>query len=292
MPPPILAVMNQKGGIGKTTVARLASEYFAKRGRRVLGLDADPQCNYSSRFLPMERGVNLSLAPPTHPNFDPANKAWANFPAAPPGYWSLAQLYSLGYAEPYPTQIKNLSIIPGHTHDMAGFLADVKQANMETTVIDHLQAVLNDDFYTANFDLIIIDTGPQASTINKSVLHAATHLLIPTQLHPSSIEAMMQMAAAWKTECGYRTADNPLVIAGILPTHYNPRATQQQHHLQTLAQTKGTRRLIMPPMRSMTTYQTASTTYESKSLFELHAAHPCRQNATPVFESLRKTLGL
>lgn len=289
----ILAIMNHKGGVGKTTVTRLASEHFARSGKRVLGIDTDPQCNYSARFLDMTRDPGTrSLAPPPHPDFKPQNETWASFPSAPPGYWSIAQLYSLGYIEPYPTRLKKLSIIPSHSDDLKTFLGEVETAHIENQVINHLKTILSDHYFALNFDLIIIDTPTQVSALTRSVLHAATHLLIPTQLHPNSIEGMMDMAQAWQLERACRSTDNPLTITGILPTRYNPHAAQQQQLLRSLSQIDGTRRYLLPAMRHMTTYETASATYESKSLFDLHPANPCRKNATQVFNAIKKGLSL
>jgi chromosome partitioning protein len=46
-------VVQDKDGVGKATVAKLLSEYFGMHGRGVLGIDLDPQGNYSVRFLEM-----------------------------------------------------------------------------------------------------------------------------------------------------------------------------------------------------------------------------------------------
>lgn len=290
--PIILAIMNYKGGVGKTTIARLASEYLARDGSRVLGIDTDPQCNYSDRYLSMERNLEGELLPPQHPNFNPENEIWASFPSAPPGYWSIAQLYALGYVEPYPTKIENLSIIPGHTAEMASLMGNIRHFKLEDPILEILKSVLSDGYFSSNFDVIIIDTGAHSSIINNSVLHAATHLIIPTQLHPNSIEGMVHMSRQWRLEQAKRTPGNPLTIAGILPTHYNPRATQQHHHLKSLIETKETQRYIMPPMQSMITYQTASATLDGKSLFNMHPSSACLKNAIQVLESIRTSLAL
>ena len=50
----VLAIVQNKGGVGKTTVARILTEYFGMQGIRVLGIDLDPQCNFSRRFLTMQ----------------------------------------------------------------------------------------------------------------------------------------------------------------------------------------------------------------------------------------------
>ena len=51
----IIAVVNNKGGVGKTTTSRILAEYFSiVKNERVLALDMDPQANFSNRYLKME----------------------------------------------------------------------------------------------------------------------------------------------------------------------------------------------------------------------------------------------
>ena len=68
----ILATVQNKGGVGKTTICRLLCEYLCRKNKRVLGIDLDSQCNFSRRFLTMEiDNTDLDgVLPPIHPDFD------------------------------------------------------------------------------------------------------------------------------------------------------------------------------------------------------------------------------
>ena len=70
----IIAVVNNKGGVGKTTTSRILAEYFSiVKNERVLALDMDPQANFSNRYLKMEIDPyqQEGRIPPLHSNYDP-----------------------------------------------------------------------------------------------------------------------------------------------------------------------------------------------------------------------------
>lgn len=284
--------MNHKGGVGKTTLARLISEYFARKGRNVLGLDTDPQCNYSTRYLSMHRSSDTqSITPPNHPDFNPDNPLWDTFPTPPPGYWSTAQLYALGYAAPYPTRIKNLSIIPAHTTDLTTLLQSISQARIESDITPYLSDILGADEY-ADYDLIVIDTPPGSSSLNASILHAATHLIIPSELHENSLAGLATMINAWKAEADIRPASRPLTLAGIIPTLYNPHSSTEKYLLGTLEESDLIAPYLLHSMRRLITYQTASIAYTDgkKSLFDMHKNNPCRKEAANLIDSLESRI--
>jgi len=285
--------MNQKGGVAKTTLARLASEYFARQGWRVLGIDSDPQANYSCRYLHMQRRADtLGIIPPRHPDFDPADTFWKSFSAPPPGYWSSAHLYTFGYAIPYPTAIKKLHIIPAHTHDIEDLLLKIEYSRIQAHVVPHLANIFADAYFTERFDLVIIDTPPQTSPLNQSVLRAASHLLIPTEMHENALSGLMSAAAAWRVENHSRSTDNPLRLAGVVPTRYNPASSEHVRRLAALNQTEGVAPYLLPPMRQFLTYQNTSVSRDQqKSLFDLHKKNLCRADALRLFRALAKRLG-
>ena len=70
---PVLAVLNQKGGVGKTTVSSVLAEYASvKLGLRVLVVDLDMQCNSSDYWVGMEPAPTATggQLPPRHPDYD------------------------------------------------------------------------------------------------------------------------------------------------------------------------------------------------------------------------------
>ena len=108
----ILVVGMHKGGVGKTLLSRLFSEYFPQKGYRTLGIDLDNQCNYSRRFINMDIDHNSveGILPPIHPLYDPLDPEDKNWN----GRSSAADSVFDGPVLPYSTKYENLQIAPGH----------------------------------------------------------------------------------------------------------------------------------------------------------------------------------
>lgn len=273
----VLTIGNHKGGVAKTTLSKLLTEFCVREGKRVLGIDIDPQCNFSARFVQM---TGDGGTPPFHPNFDPKDPTWDELPFAPPGYWSIAEFFRLGYAEPYPTDSPNLHFIPSHKRELTSFLEQVERNNIQEAVVEHMRAMLSIDYYQEEFDLVIIDTPPQTSALTASAARAATHLLIPTEMQEDSVAGMADMAQLWQAENQVRDI-NKLQLVGILATKYDPQSAAQRRTMEQLNQNKilGDK-LIFPPMRYLQTYANSSSTYANpRSLFEMHENTSARAEA-------------
>jgi len=273
----VLTISNHKGGVAKTTLSKLLTEFGVRNGIRVLGIDIDPQCNFSARFVQMSSDGG---APPQHPNFDPSDPAWEDLPYAPPGYWSIAEFFRLGYAEPYPTDYKNLHFIPSHKRELTTFLEQVERSNIQEAVVEHMKEMLSMDYYQEEFDLAIIDTPPQTSALTASAARAATHLLIPTEMQEDSVAGMADMAQLWQAE--NQTRQNAkLKLIGILATKYDPQSAAQRRTLEQLSNNAilGDK-IINPPMRYLQTYANSSATYSNpRSLFDMHENTPAKMEA-------------
>jgi len=234
-----------------------------------------------------------ALSPPPHPDFNPDDPDWERLASAPPGYWSIAQLYMLGFVEPYSTQYENLDVIPSHTTDLTRFLQDVKKSEIDAAVIGHLAEILNDEYFQSNYDIAIIDTPPQVSPITSSVVRAATHILIPTEMQEDSIQGMVAMATVWRNENYRRSQENELKMAGILPTKYNQHASLQKQYYKDLCENEEINKYLLTPMRHMITYQTSSASFsDPKSLFDLHENNICRQEAVGMCKEIIARIGL
>lgn len=283
----VLSIMNHKGGVGKTTLSKLISEWGVRQGLRVLGIDMDPQANFSTRFIEMIEEDGRPSVPPIHPDFDPDDPDWDELPAPPPGFWSIAQLFRLGYVEPYPTLYENMMFIPSHRTELTDLLLEVKKADIEDALVRVLKDVLDDEYYAQLFDLVVVDTPPQVSPITAAAARAATHLLIPTMMHEDSLRGMISMAELWRSENLSRT-DNEVKLVGLLPTLYDRRAADQRANLEELQHHQMLSGYLLPqPMSHMTTYRSSSSTYaEPKSLFDLSEKNRCRQEATVICEEI------
>lgn len=273
----VLTIGNHKGGVAKTTLSKLLTEYGVRKGLRLLGIDIDPQCNFSARFIEM---TNNGDSPPQHPNFDATDPTWNDLPYAPPGYWSIAQFFKLGYVEPYETDFSNLHFIPSHKNELTKFLEQVERKNIQEAVIDHMRSMLAMDYYQEEFDLVIIDTPPQTSALTASAARAATHILIPSEMQEDSVAGMADMAQLWQAENQTRENEK-LKLVGILPTKYDPNSAAQRRTLENLSQNPFLGdKIINPPMRYLQTYANSSSSYANpRSLFEMHQNTPAREEA-------------
>ncbi len=274
----VMMIGNHKGGVAKTTLSKLTTEYFVSRRIRVLGIDIDPQCNFSARFIQM---ANNGTDPPVHPDFDPNDKTWDDMPYPPPGYWSIAQFYKLGYADPYPTDSPNLHFIPSHKKELTEFLEQVERVRVQEAVIDHMREMLSVEYFQENFDLVVIDTPPQTSALTASAARAATHLLIPSEMQEDSVDGMADMAQLWMSENTRRPVGDKLQLVGILPTKYDSQSAAQRRSLESIEQHRELgSKLIYPPMRYLQTYANSSSTYANpRSLFDMHVSTPARKEA-------------
>jgi len=284
----VLAITNHKGGVAKTTLAKLITEYFVRKGLRVLGVDIDPQTNYSMRFVNMD---SETRSPPIHPNFNPDDPDWEDLPTPPPGYWSIAQFFRLGYVEPYDTDFENLKFIPSHKSELTKFLEEVKSNEIEDLVIGHMRNMFSLDYYQDEFDIVVIDTPPQTSALIASAYRAATHILIPTMLDEDSITGMVDMAQLWKKENEFRT-DGKLQLVGILPTIYDNQAASERRSMERLESSGGlSEKIIKPVMRRLRAYSNTSATYSNpSSLFDMHDSTAAKKEALQFSEEIYRRI--
>ena len=191
--PRIIAVVNQKGGVGKTTTTINLGAALAERGRRVLLIDLDPQGNAST-------GLGLSQADRTHTTYDLIlDEA------------SLAEVI-------HKTSTKNLWIAPSTT-DLSS--ADIELVANEKRSFLLFDALRQPEMAEFAFDEILIDCPPSLSLLTVNALVAAHSLLVPLQSQFFALEGLSQLMLTVRE---VRQAANPdLRIEGIVLTMYDGR---------------------------------------------------------------------
>jgi chromosome partitioning protein len=186
----VIAVANQKGGVGKTTTAVNLSAVIARGGQRVLLVDSDPQGNATS-------GVGIQR-----------------------GSFRRGLYHSVVLDEPIsslilPTEIEKLSIVPANK-DLAG--AEIELVDLECREFRLREALLG---VANNYDYIIIDCPPSLGLLTLNALTAAKSLLVPIQCEYYALEGVTEL---FDTLARIRRLHNPtLTIEGLLLTMYDER---------------------------------------------------------------------
>lgn len=186
----IIAIANQKGGVGKTTTAINLAASLATLEKKVLLVDCDPQANSSSGI-----GVNLG-------------EIEGSIYEAMIGQIEVR-------AAIYTTDIDGLDIIPSHVH-LTG--ADVELFNVEHReyAIKNILADVKDEY-----DFILIDCSPSLGLVTVNALTAADSVIIPVQCEYFALEGITLLL---NTIRRIKMSLNPeLEIEGFLLTMYDRR---------------------------------------------------------------------
>lgn len=186
----IIGVVNQKGGVGKTTTAINLAAFLAVLGKYVLLVDLDPQSNAS-------QGVGITIDE-SHPNIYHCIVNDQN----PTGMLK-------------KTSIFGFDVLPS-SQDLAG--ATVELVNMEEREL-RLKKTLN--HLRTNYDYILIDCPPSLGLLTINGLAAAEKLIIPVQCEYFALEGLGQLL---RTVELIREGLNPdLQVLGVLLTMYDKR---------------------------------------------------------------------
>ena len=213
-----IAILNQKGGVGKTTTAVTLASGLARLGKRVLLIDLDTQGNVADSLgLPHSDDLRRLLSPDLHGSLDQAVT---------------------------PSGLEHLDVIRSDKSTTS-----LKQTLAGVTLREY---VLADVLQGSGYDVIVLDCAPSVDLLHFAALVAADFLLIPTRLDKLAINGVrdaLQTLAALKriSHCQ---------VAGILPTFYERVTLESHEQLVHLAQTFG--RIVLPPIPQDTQCRVAS----------------------------------
>lgn len=228
----IICPVNNKGGVGKTTITKTLCEYFSLIEKKsVLAIDLDHQCNLSNRFLTMEIHPNEKEGklPPIHPDFNPSDPLFPGWD----GRSSIADIFFGKLVLPYSTHIENLDLLPANTASLL-MVEHVRKDEVSEKVHNQLSTFLNLESVRETYDIVIIDTPPSKGPLTTSAIRAATQIIIPSVMEPQPIEGIYGMLQLWKQEQLRRASSAPIHLAGILPNMFNASSRLHNDLLKSL----------------------------------------------------------
>lgn len=197
----ILGVVNQKGGVGKTTTAINLSACLALEGLKILLVDCDPQANATS-------GLGIQRDDNRHSIYD--------------------VLVGLAPAEQVilPTEIDTLRVLPGSKNLTGANIELASAENRESRLREALEPLKD------SYDLIVLDCPPALDLLTLNSLVAANSLIVPMQAEYFALEGISELISTLER---VQEALNPdIVIEGVLLTMYDDRTNLAQQVTDTL----------------------------------------------------------
>jgi cellulose biosynthesis protein BcsQ len=198
-----LAIFNHKGGVGKTTLTVNIASAMASLGKKVLLVDADPQCNLTS-YLVEESVVDDLLDRSDGPS---GRTIWS---AVKPIVEATGELRDI---EPFQLSKQNLFLLPGDIRlsefevELNQFWNDCFQRRLKGfrgTMA--LSALVNYVCNSANIDAVFFDSGPNIGALNRAILLDCEYFVVPAACDVFSVRALKTLGHTlanwiqdWKT---------------------------------------------------------------------------------------------
>lgn len=285
----VIAFVNNKGGVGKTTCSRTMAEYLSKVKKiPTLAIDFDPQCNFSHQYLKMEidPAAPEGLMPPIHPDFapdDPEDDEWD-------GRSSIAEIFYGQGVVPYPTYIEKLDLAPGHAERLLAAEA-VRKTEVVDKVHRQLANFLNSPDVKAAYEAVVIDTAPSKGPLTVSVIKAATHIIIPSVMEEQPVQGIYGMLQLWMQESLAREKEHPLKLIGILPNMFK-QTRLHKDILVSLQDNVAIGKYVMPVKLSQRIVfaEIDSENATPHSIFDFQDNHLARQEAIEVCDFISERI--
>lgn len=186
----VMAIVNQKGGVGKTTTSINLAAALAQLGKTVLLIDLDPQGNASTGLGVMRADRDMTI------------------------YDVMVDEADL-QAAIHDTGVPNLKLVPSEV-DLSGAELEIANSDGRTTRLKDALADLKD-----KPDFVLIDCPPSLSLLTVNALAAAHSVLVPLQCEFYALEGLSQLLKT--VEMAKANINPDLIIEGVMLTMYDAR---------------------------------------------------------------------
>jgi len=239
----IIALFNHKGGVSKTTTTFNLGWALAERGKTVLLVDADPQCNLTGMALDLSGHADIAGFYASHPRSNLYSTVTPAFRGNPE---------ALAAATPVATNHATLFLLAGHI-DLASYEPDLAMAHRMAGAmalmqnlpgaLGHLIRLTADSI---NADYVLVDMSPSVGTLNQNLFLQSDFFLVPTSpdyFCQLAIESISRVIPAWmqeaerlravQAEAVYKLPDTSPKFIGSLSQRYRPRSGRPALAFQT-----------------------------------------------------------
>lgn len=201
--PKILAIANNKGGVGKSITARYLAIGLATRGQRVLLIDMDPQANLTEMIL----GIEIEdLAAPSLADY-------------------FAGSATLENAIHTTTDQPTMQIIPSSPLLVHSDTGGTGKPDAELKFVEDLYTAFAPDHGHPKYDWILLDTPPAISLFTRAALAVADYVLVPARARRSSVRGTISILRARQAMAALM-GHTPAIIGGLL-THWGEEAASE-----------------------------------------------------------------
>lgn len=202
-----IAIINQKGGSGKTTTAVNLGACLSMLGKTVLLIDLDPQANTTIHLGLRPHEINSSL------------------------YEVMMEEKALGDVI-RPTEVNNLFIVPANIN-LSG--AEIELAGIvgrEMVLKDAVDRLERGAGYPAKFDFVIVDCPPSLGLLTVNALTSVQEIIVPVQTEFFALEGMGKLFNT--LDVVRKRLNHDLRIAGIVPTMFDSRTNLSREVLEKI----------------------------------------------------------